>query len=146
MNFEFLEIQDKIACSAGSACHSNETNHVSHVLTAIGLPLEYALGTLRLSVGRESTQEEMKRAGTIVAKAVNKLAKRQEIKQVPVDGNVRENTVEVPPPAPSTSSKTVSDLIAGPEEPLDNATTSSPTRTFPATTKLYFKASCSFFK
>lgn len=47
-----------ICVSTGSACDSQNTQ-VSHVLKAIHLPEEYALGTLRISLGYENTEEEV---------------------------------------------------------------------------------------
>ena len=50
-----------VAASAGAACHS-DTVEVSHVLAAMNVPEEYAMGTLRLTVGRFTTTEEIERA------------------------------------------------------------------------------------
>ena len=50
-----------VAASAGAACHSDRVE-VSHVLTAMNVPTEYAMGTLRFSVGRFTTEEEIDRA------------------------------------------------------------------------------------
>ncbi len=47
-----------IAASSGSACTSGSLDP-SHVLLAIGLPHEIAHGSLRLSLGQDSTQEEV---------------------------------------------------------------------------------------
>lgn len=47
-----------IEIATGSACDSKDTQ-ISHVLTAIGLPEEYAKGTVRISLGAENTKEEM---------------------------------------------------------------------------------------
>jgi cysteine desulfurase len=46
-----------ISTSTGSACSSKKLK-ASHVLTAIGLDPEYAHGSIRLSIGRETTEEE----------------------------------------------------------------------------------------
>jgi len=50
-----------VAASAGAACHSDQVE-VSHVLAAMNLPVEYAMGTLRFSVGRFTTADETDRA------------------------------------------------------------------------------------
>ena len=50
-----------VAASAGAACHSDQVE-VSHVLAAMQVPTEYAMGTLRFSVGRYTTEEEIDRA------------------------------------------------------------------------------------
>lgn len=47
-----------IAASSGSACASGSLDP-SHVLLAIGLPHEIAHGSLRLSVGEDTTEEEI---------------------------------------------------------------------------------------
>ncbi len=47
-----------IAVSTGSACSSKKTV-ASHVLTAIGLRPEEAHGSLRITLGRENTDEEV---------------------------------------------------------------------------------------
>ena len=47
-----------IAASSGSACTSGSLDP-SHVLLAIGLPHEIAHGSLRLSLGRDTTEEEV---------------------------------------------------------------------------------------
>ena len=48
----------EVGLSAGAACHGEETS-VSHVLKAMGVPGEYARGTLRFSWGRPTTTEDM---------------------------------------------------------------------------------------
>ncbi len=47
-----------IACSTGSACSSHKLQP-SHVLLAIGLKPEEAHGSLRLTIGRQNTEEEI---------------------------------------------------------------------------------------
>ncbi|MGD2269438.1 MAG: aminotransferase class V-fold PLP-dependent enzyme [Desulfobacterales bacterium] len=66
------EIGLKVAASAGAACHSDRVE-VSHVLKAMGVPLEWAKGTLRFSVGRMTTVAEIDEAIEVVADAVLKL-------------------------------------------------------------------------
>ena len=62
-----------VAASAGAACHSDQVE-VSHVLAAMGVPTEYAMGTLRFSVGRFTTRDEVERAVAEVNGEVRKLA------------------------------------------------------------------------
>lgn len=50
--------QQGIACSSGSACSSGALDP-SHVLLAIGVPKEVAKGSLRFSLGRSSTDEDV---------------------------------------------------------------------------------------
>ncbi|MBI3744755.1 MAG: cysteine desulfurase [Chloroflexi bacterium] len=50
----------KIAVSTGSACRTASLEP-SHVLIAMGVPADLAIGTLRLTVGPENTVEQMNR-------------------------------------------------------------------------------------
>lgn len=58
-----------IAASAGSACHSDSID-VSSVLTAMNIPLEYAMGTVRFSTGKMTTVDEIDRAIDMIAGAI----------------------------------------------------------------------------
>jgi cysteine desulfurase len=55
---ELLERLDGIAASTGSACHAGLVE-VSPVLQAMGVPPETAMGAVRFSFGRATTQEEV---------------------------------------------------------------------------------------
>jgi cysteine desulfurase len=68
-------IMADIAVSAGSACHAGSTT-ISHVLEAMKVPPEYAVGTLRLSVGKMTTEDEIDRAIAELAKAVQRHQKQ----------------------------------------------------------------------
>ncbi len=57
-NVFLQKIQNEIAASAGAACHADQVN-ISHVLQAMNVPKEWAMGTLRFSVGRETTEDEI---------------------------------------------------------------------------------------
>lgn len=67
-----LSSLDSVAASAGAACHGHDV-HVSHVLEAMRVALEFAKGTVRFSVGRSTTREEIDRAVAEVVHAVEKL-------------------------------------------------------------------------
>jgi len=67
------EIGLEVAASAGAACHSDSVE-ISHVLRAMGTPLEWAKGTIRFSVGRMTTQAEIDKTIRVVADAVKKFA------------------------------------------------------------------------
>jgi len=66
LSFEFIEGESLLllldfmgfACSSGSACTSGSLDP-SHVLLAIGLPHEIAHGSLRVSIGKFNTEEEV---------------------------------------------------------------------------------------
>ena len=61
-----------ICISTGSACDSVNTQ-VSHVIKAIGVPKEYAEGTIRISFGRENKLEDaIKVAEAIISVMVAK--------------------------------------------------------------------------
>ncbi len=66
------EIGDRVAASAGAACHS-EGVEVSSVLTAMQVPVDYAMGTVRFSVGRPTTEAEVDTAVQMVSEAVERL-------------------------------------------------------------------------
>ena len=60
-----------IAVSAGSACAAGSTR-ISHVLAALGMEEAWAVGTLRFSMGRDNTREEILHAASILKKLVNR--------------------------------------------------------------------------
>ncbi|KAL4130463.1 hypothetical protein PRIC2_006460 [Phytophthora ramorum] len=80
---------DGVYASAGSACHSHhqdsasdkqkgpevQDEHVtiSHVLAAMHVAPEFAKGTLRLSAGRSTTQEDLLYAANAIHKAIQQL-------------------------------------------------------------------------
>jgi cysteine desulfurase len=67
---ELLEkISSDVAASAGAACHADQVR-VSSVLEAMGLPIEWAKGTLRFSVGRMTTAKEIDRAVKAIVQAI----------------------------------------------------------------------------
>jgi cysteine desulfurase len=63
---------DGIAASAGSACTSSVWEP-SHVLVAMGVPLSRAVGSLRLTVGPENTDEEIDRALSVLPGIVERV-------------------------------------------------------------------------
>ncbi len=66
------EIGDEVAASAGAACHADQVD-VSAVLQAMDVPIEYAMGTVRFSVGNMTTADEIDRAVEITSQAVIRL-------------------------------------------------------------------------
>ena len=61
-----------IAASSGSACTSGAVDP-SHVLVAMGLTPEWSHGSLRLSLGKENTEEEVERVIAVLPGIVEKL-------------------------------------------------------------------------
>jgi len=66
-----LDLED-IACSTGSACTSGSTEP-SHVLSAMGYPPAEARGSVRISVGRSTTDEDVDAAIRAVPAAIERL-------------------------------------------------------------------------
>jgi cysteine desulfurase len=63
-----------VAVSSGSACSTGAVEP-SHVLVAMGIPRELALGTIRFSLGRETTEADIERAVEVVPGVVEKVRK-----------------------------------------------------------------------
>ncbi len=78
--FEFIEGESMllnldmkgVAASSGSACTSGSLEP-SHVLLAIGLPPEIAHGSLRLTLGKDNTEEDIDYVIGILPKIIEKL-------------------------------------------------------------------------
>ena len=66
-----LDLQG-VAASGGSACTTGAAEP-SHVLTAMGVPRELALCTIRFSMGRETTQADIDRAVEVLPTVVAKV-------------------------------------------------------------------------
>ena len=64
-----------VLCGTGPACHSGRP-HLSPTLTAMGLPEPLALATLRLSVGRTTTEQQVDAAAAALAQAATQLRTR----------------------------------------------------------------------
>jgi len=64
---------DQVAASLGAACHGDAV-HVSHVLEAMGVDAETAKSTIRLSVGRFTTVDEVDTAVARTLGVVSELA------------------------------------------------------------------------
>ena len=81
-NFSFLGVEGEalllqldlhgIAASSGSACTSGSLEP-SHVLLALGLSHEWALGSLRLTLGRFTTRQHLERVLAVLPSIVEKL-------------------------------------------------------------------------
>lgn len=61
-----------IACSSGSACASGSLEP-SHVLTAMGVPPELTQASVRFSLGRDNTADQIEQAVEVVARVVCRL-------------------------------------------------------------------------
>ncbi len=63
------DLGDRVAASPGAACHADGVA-MSSVLAAMQVPVDQAVGTVRFSVGRFTTEDEVDRAAALVAAAV----------------------------------------------------------------------------
>ena len=70
-----LAATPEVAASTGSACHAGEES-ASSVLTAMGVEPGAALGSVRLSLGRTTTPEDVVAASEALANAWGRLARR----------------------------------------------------------------------
>jgi len=61
-----------IAASAGAACTSG-TLQISHVLAALRIPEDYAPGTVRFSLGKGNTEEQLAGTANILAEIIRRL-------------------------------------------------------------------------
>jgi cysteine desulfurase len=68
-----LDLQG-VACSAGSACQSGNVDP-SHVLTAIGVPQDLAVGAVRLSLGSLTTEDDVRRVAELFPALITKARK-----------------------------------------------------------------------
>jgi cysteine desulfurase len=66
------------ACSSGSACKTGDPEP-SEVLTALGLPREWALGSLRVTVGRGTTPENIEGLLSALPEIVGRLRTAREV-------------------------------------------------------------------
>ena len=67
-----LLYEDGICASGGSACNTGE-ERVSYVIGALGVPDEYAPGTVRMTLSGETTREEIDRAVEALKQNLRKL-------------------------------------------------------------------------
>ena len=64
--------QSGMAISAGSACSARAFG-ASHVLTAIGLTEKQAKESIRITIGRNTTEAEIKETSEVIGKTIKKL-------------------------------------------------------------------------
>jgi len=58
----------EVAASTGSACHAGHTT-ASAVITAMGVPAEEAMGSVRLTLGRHTSEDDIERAGAALVRS-----------------------------------------------------------------------------
>jgi cysteine desulfurase len=67
-----------VAASSGSACTTGAVEP-SHVLTAMGVPRDLAIGTIRLSLGRRSTAADVEQASAIIPEVAGKVRRLSQV-------------------------------------------------------------------
>lgn len=72
--------QQEIAVSTGSACASGSLEP-SYVLRALGLPPEKCHGSIRISLGRENTEGQVKRLRQVLPQVIKKIRARSPLNQ-----------------------------------------------------------------
>lgn len=69
---QILQASQGLMASTGAACHESSVA-VSHVLAAMGVEREIAMGTIRLSIGRFTTEDDIDSAILVIDKALKGL-------------------------------------------------------------------------
>jgi cysteine desulfurase len=69
---KILEGLPRIIASTGAACH-DRTVKLSHVLSAMGVPPEIGMGTLRFSVGRSNSMDQIEEAAGMIIQRVKEM-------------------------------------------------------------------------
>ncbi len=70
---KLLAVAPEVAASTGSACHEGGET-ASAVLLAMGIPASEALGSIRLTLGRTTTADDVDRAATALVRTWQVLA------------------------------------------------------------------------
>ncbi len=74
---------DDVAASAGAACHSEGVD-LSQVLVALKVPVSIAMGTIRLSTGKYTTEKEIDQAAEKIIETVHKLMPKDDFHEVKI--------------------------------------------------------------
>ena len=93
-----------IAASAGAACHADQAD-ISGVLSAMHVPMEFAIGAIRFSVGRMTTRVEIETAIPYIVNAYRRLKGETDLQSTNDDLRftndefwIREKGIEIPNP------------------------------------------------
>lgn len=62
----------EVAASTGSACHAGQTS-ASKVVLAMGVPAEDAIGSVRLTLGRHTSEDDIERAARALIRSWREL-------------------------------------------------------------------------
>lgn len=88
-----LDLQG-ISCSSGSACTTGSLDP-SHVLLALGVPRDLARGSIRITLGKENTDEDIDRLLEVLPEAVERIRSLSPLARraaAPAGGLRRENS------------------------------------------------------
>jgi len=77
-----------IAASAGAACHSDQVE-MSHVLQAMQIPVETAMGTIRFSTGKHTTYQDVDDAIASIIGVISKLTSKKGSIPEKLDGDIK---------------------------------------------------------
>ncbi len=69
---DILRNVPRIIASTGAACHSGK-NKISHVLSAMGVSEDVAIGALRFSLGRSNTEDQIDMASELLISCINRM-------------------------------------------------------------------------
>jgi cysteine desulfurase len=69
---KILEGLPRVIASTGAACH-DRTVKLSHVLSAMGVPPQIGMGTLRFSVGRSNSMDQIEEAAGMIIQRVKEM-------------------------------------------------------------------------
>ncbi|MCJ7596958.1 MAG: cysteine desulfurase [Desulfobacterales bacterium] len=69
---KILEGLPRLMASTGAACHDRSVT-LSHVLSAMGVSPEVGMGTLRLTVGRSNTMDQIEEAADMIIRRVKEM-------------------------------------------------------------------------
>ncbi|MBN2745649.1 MAG: selenide, water dikinase SelD [Bacteroidales bacterium] len=83
-----LDELTEVAASAGAACHTDSID-VSVVLQAMQIPVEYAMGTIRFSTGRKTTEQEILDAATIFSEKIRQIRGEENTENQIITGEVK---------------------------------------------------------
>jgi len=72
---KILEGVPRLLASTGAACHDRSVK-LSHVLSAMSVPPEIGMGTLRLTVGRSNTVDQIEEVADLILTQVKRLIKK----------------------------------------------------------------------
>ena len=84
------KLSDKIACSAGAACHSEGVT-MSYVLEAMKVSPQVAMGTLRISTGVLTTKEDAEKGANYISDVVKQLMPKTDIDDKGLSNYIKED-------------------------------------------------------